>query len=82
MFVRNGGTDRVDCGKGEDTAVIDDTDKAKGCEKVRRELRSASAHRFDTRSTGIRHTTAALVCAAAVSPAVVSARARAPATSR
>jgi hypothetical protein len=34
--VRGGGVDRVDCGRGRDTVVVDLADKVRGCERVLR----------------------------------------------
>jgi Ca2+-binding RTX toxin-like protein len=35
LRARRGGRDKVLCGKGNDTAVVDDRDRVRGCEKVR-----------------------------------------------
>jgi len=36
LVARGGGTDRVDCGRGVDVAVVDSRDRVRGCERVDR----------------------------------------------
>ena len=35
LFARGGGTDRIDCGPGNDIAYVDSRDRVRGCERVR-----------------------------------------------